>query len=114
MEIMKVWKKYTDVYSTLKGAYWQDGRIAIPGIRRGMKVRIPEGVYIKSCGSSGDYISKRATTITVKSFHPGIEGNFKPGDYNYMPSEDPTVVWAGSKGYRCEADVNDIEISVEE
>lgn len=121
--------------------------------QQGEKVVIPAGTQVRSLHPShkatgGRYVTKRATTITVKSLHNGQsrylyimgdrERNYHPqfanayaefdalremmrdldgDDYKLAATwyremqihyDNPAVVWPGTGGYWCRADVNDL------
>lgn len=67
-------------------------------IRPGHRVLIPKGVKIRSTHPQrGTYISGRNMTVTIHHILPGTS--------HYS---NPKVVWAGSSGYWCEVDINDV------
>jgi hypothetical protein len=60
--------------------------------KRGDKVRIPKGAYIRTTHPNGDRIAARSQVVTVSHV-------FEHG----YPSGQPEVSWAGSGGYWCNA-----------
>lgn len=107
--------------------------------KRGQKVVIPAGVTVRSMGSRGTYVTKRAQTVAIHHFLPGqsISNHLALNDKDYyyplkakgfdfsaleklreenhleyyegrVATQNPTVVWAGTGGYWCDVDINDI------
>lgn len=77
---------------------------ALP-IRKGDKVVIPMGIKVKSLGSKGSYITKRSYTVTIRSVLWGVG---REDQSPHMEIVNPELRWAGSGGYWCYADINDV------
>jgi len=104
------WVKYTDIHEKFEG-----GELRDTGIKSGMHVRIPKDVYVSSCRPKGDYITVRAQIIKVAHTIPGIARNVFVRDPKGIDrGVPPKVVWAGTGGYWCAVDINDIEIEVKD
>jgi len=73
-------------------------------IKPGDKVIIPMGIKIKSLHpKKKEYVSRRKQTIEVNHILSGVTtGN--------LPKSNPKVCWAGSGGYWCEVDINDLPL----
>jgi hypothetical protein len=79
-----------------------EDRIAALPVQAGDLVMIPKGVSVLSLNpSKGRYQTRRATSVTVNEVFPGYRTNmeFKPA----------TIRWAGSGGYWCECDLDDVQ-----
>lgn len=112
---------------------------AVLPIKRGQKVVIPAGTTVRSMGSKGVYVTKRAQTVFVRGVMNGqsvsnyyalndrqhhgplkaagfdfsvIRAMRDAGDPEYyrgfVPISNPSITWAGTGGYWCDADINDI------
>ena len=71
-------------------------------IRRGEQVVIPKGVTVHTTHPKRDtYVTARKQRVTVDHILPGrSEGG--------RHLENPKVRWAGSGGYWCEVDINNL------
>lgn len=98
------WVKYTDKYPRIEG-------MGHPNVDQGQHVRIPKDVYVTSTRPKGDFITVRAQVVKINHILPGIARNVFARDPKGIDlGVPPKVVWAGSGGYWCEVDVNDIEV----
>ena len=71
-------------------------------INQGDMVFIPKGIKVKSTNpKKREYITKKTIKIKVAQTLPGIT----IGD---NPIKNPSIRWAGTGGYWCEADINDV------
>lgn len=78
-------------------------------IKRGDKVRVPKGTFIRTTHPQRENgPSKRTQTVTINHILNGTdEHKGYHGEWQYRTN--PSVVWAGTGGYWCEADINDVE-----
>lgn len=81
-------------------------------IKRGDTIVIPKGVTVRSMHPQRDkpYVTKRAQRVKVFSIGSGSSvTHYRPGGgHERVPTANPTVEWAGSGGYWCWVDINDI------
>ena len=70
-------------------------------IKQKQRVLIPKGVAVRTTHSRGNYVTARKQWVVVNHILSGTE-------LNGQPHTNPQVVWAGTSGYWCEVDINDI------
>lgn len=92
--------------TTYIGFYYED---ELP-LKDGDKVVIPKGVKVRSFNpSKKDYVTKQKTTVVARIGNGSADP--KDGDSTHVlmhALSNPTVTWAGSGGYWCSVDLNDI------
>lgn len=94
-------------------------------IKKGSIVKIPRGTIVKQVGKDPKLAGKTYLTevhhlLSGRSVPAAeIDGEQEPFYYRnesgqicarMVPVENPKVVWPGSGGYWCEADINDVEL----
>lgn len=73
-------------------------------IKPGDVITIPRGIRVKTMRPGvNSYITKRSFKTKVYFVTNGFSENMMG-----IPPRNPMVEWAGSGGYWCEADINDI------
>lgn len=75
-------------------------------LKRGDKVRIPKGTMVLSRKTGKSAPAGRGYIVVVHSISCGRNEHIYRGEV--VPAVNPAVVWPGSGGYWCEADVNDV------
>lgn len=70
-----------------------------PGVYRGRKVKIPEGTVYHSTRDGLNHAASKNYTVAIFDIECGSQD-----DHCYY--ENPMVVWVGSGGYWCRADIN--------
>lgn len=86
------------------GYHDREAMAALP-VKKGDRVRIPKGVVFKQVGKDAK-AAGRSYVVTVHHLLPGRSSYVRD---ILTPLENPKVCWAGSGGYWCEADVNDVD-----
>lgn len=106
----------------LKGleSLWHVGSLDGRVLRKGMRVRIRSGALLKSMHPKHrgkPQLVERARVVTINDTYTGFVEQLgmhafvrKGGEQALLESvRQPQVVWAGSGGYWCEVDANEVE-----
>lgn len=74
-------------------------------IKQGDTITIPKGIAVHSTHPHRkNYATKRAMKVVVNHILPGSDA------YGEYEATNPKIVWAGTGGYWCEVDINDLPL----